>query len=260
MKIIIDTDAQTLATSEAGSEERVGLYTKSAFETVSRQWLRIGWSLSYFNNFAWLGHAIRQFPEDLVRVQEVIYRLKPDVIIETGVFQGGSLIFNASICEAIKKGRVVGVDINVPRELRERIAGHNLAQRISLIEGDSRSPEVVAKVAAAIHSYDEVVMVILDSAHTSVHVRRELEAYSHFVTPGSYIVVQDASMEDLANVPGGSSEWRWDHPGTAANEFLACHSEFIREQPPWTTHWGELTENVTCWPGGWLRKQEPNSK
>ena len=117
----------------------------------------------------WFGHAIRQQPEDLVRVQEVLYRVRPDVIIETGIFQGGSLMFYASLCEAMKKGRVVGIDLRIPADVRERISGHSLGPRISLIEGDSASPEVAIKAAAAIGA-DDVVMVILDSCHTNDHV------------------------------------------------------------------------------------------
>ena len=255
MKIVIDTAARTLTTVDEGAERTAGLYTKAAFEAISRQWVRVGWSLRYYHNFSWFGHSILQMPEDLLRIEEVLYRVRPDVIVETGVFQGGSLLFYATLCEALGKGRVIGIDQQIPTGLREAMERHVLARRISLIEGDSVSPEVTGCVAASIRP-EECVLVLLDSCHTRKHVARELECYSRLVTPGSYIVAADGIIRDLADVPGGEAEWLSDNPLTAAAEFAAGHPEFVEEQPPWLFHEGELTENVTYWPGGWLRRVE----
>jgi cephalosporin hydroxylase len=253
VKIIIDTVARNLTTVDGGSERTLNLYSKAAFEAISREWVRVGWSLRYYNNFSWFGHAVLQLPEDLVRLQEVVYRVRPDVIVETGVFGGGSLMFHATLCQALGKGRVIGIDKHIGADQREAISGHLLGSRIALVEGDSVSPEVVGRVGEMIRP-KESVLVILDSGHTREHVARELECYSRFVTPGSYIIATDGIMRELADVPGGQPEWKSDNPLAAANEFAARHPEFRQLQPAWLLHEGELTQNVTYWPGAWLER------
>ena len=253
MKIIIDTAARNLTTVDGGSERTCNLYSKAAFEAISREWVRVGWSLRYYNNFSWFGHAVLQLPEDLVRLQEVVYRVRPDVIIETGVFGGGSLMFHATLCQALGKGRVIGIDKHIDASQRESIQGHLLGSRISLVEGDSVSAEVVSRVGQMIRP-GESVLVILDSGHTKEHVARELECYSRLVTPGSYIIATDGIMRELADVPGGQPEWVSDNPVSAANEFAARHPEFRQQQPAWLFREGELTENITYWPGAWLER------
>jgi len=253
VKIIIDTAARNLTTVEGGSERTLNLYSKAAFEAISREWIRVGWSLRYYNNFSWFGHAVLQVPEDLVRLQEVVYRVRPDVIVETGVFGGGSLMFHATLCQALGKGRVIGIDKHIGAEQREAICRHLLGSRISLLEGDSVSPDVLGRVGEMIQP-KESVLVILDSGHTRDHVARELECYSRIVTPGSYIIATDGIMRELADVPGGQPEWTSDNPLAAANEFAARHPEFRQQQPAWLFHEGELTENVTYWPGAWLER------
>ncbi len=254
MKYIIDTEARTFTLEGDGAARTHGLYTKEAFEELSRQWLRVGWSLRYYHNFAWMERPILQLPEDLVRMQEVFCQVQPDLMIETGVFQGGSLLYHATLCEALGNGRVVGVDISVPAEVRQALANHRLAPRIALIEGDSTNPDVVGQVKNLQRS-GETTLVFLDSDHSREHVRRELEAYAPLVTPGSYVVVADGNMPDLADVPGGEAGWRSDNPAAAVNDFLSQHSEFESVRPSWPSHEGPLTENVTYWPGGWLRRR-----
>jgi cephalosporin hydroxylase len=151
------------------------------------------------------------------------------------------------------KGRVVGIDQHIDAGQREAICSHLLGSRIALVEGDSVSPEVVGQVGRMI-APGESVLVILDSAHTKEHVARELECYSRFVTTGSYIIAADGIMRELADVPGGQPEWTSDNPLAAANEFAARHPEFRQQQPAWLFHDGELTENVTYWPGAWLER------
>ena|SRR6202049_4230242 len=253
MKIVIDTTAGTLKQVVDGSETSVGLYTKAAFEALSREWVRVGWSLKYYHNFSWFGLPILQLPEDLLRLQEVVYELRPDVIVETGVFRGGSLLFHATLCQALGRGRVIGIDREIAAADREAISRHLLGSRITLLEGDSTDPGTVADVKRLAGSA-EPVLVILDSCHTREHVARELECYSPFVTKGSYIVATDGIMRDLVDVPGGMPAWKSDNPLEAATEFAARHPEFRQEQPRWLFHDGELTENVTYWPGAWLKK------
>lgn len=253
MKLLIDTEAKTLHIDNADQQETISLYSKEAFEAISHQWLKIGWNQKYPYTFSWMGRPVIQLPEDMIRIQEVIYRVKPDVIIETGVAHGGSLIYYASLCKAMEKGRVIGIDIEIRPHNRKAIEAHELFGYITLVEGSSTSPEIVSNIKKMVCP-GETVLVILDSNHTKQHVADELDAYHDLVTPGSYIVATDGSMKDLYDVPRGMSTWEWDHPTAAAAEFAQLHPEFVLEQPQWPFNESELTENITHWPGAWLRR------
>lgn len=254
MKLLIDTESKTLGIEDGNDIRNLPLYSEEAFGLVSHQWLKVGWNQKYPYTFSWMGRPIIQLPEDMVRVQEVIYRIKPDVVIETGVAHGGSLIFYASLLKSMEKGRVIGIDIEIRPYNREAIEVHELADYISLVEGSSSAPDVVAKVKGMV-APDEKVMVILDSNHTFMHVAEELEAYHDLVTPGSYIVATDGSMKDLFDVPRGSVDWKWNNPAAAAVEFAHRHPEFVIEQPQWPFNESNLTESITHWPGAWLRRR-----
>lgn len=254
MKLIIDTNVKTLHKEEDGNSFRFDLYSKAAFELLSHIWLKVGWSQKYPYTFSWLGRPIIQIPEDILRAQEVIYCVQPDVIVETGIAHGGSLVFYASLCKAMGKGRVIGVDVEIRPHNRAAIQAHELFPYITLVEGSSVDPVIVQQVKSLVRS-DETVIVFLDSSHTKQHVLAELEAYHGLVTPGSYIVATDGSMQDLADVPRGRPEWAWDNPAAAAAEFPQKHPEFVLEQPAWPFNESGLRENVTHWPGAWLRRK-----
>lgn len=253
MKLTIDTSAQTLRREDGNNAEEIPLYSKAAWELLSREWVRVGWNQRYQYTFSWFGRPVIQLPEDLVRIQEVIYAVKPDVVIETGVAHGGSLIYYATICQAVGKGRVIGIDIEIRPHNRRAIEAHELAHRIALVEGSSTDPGVVAKVKGLVKP-GESVLVLLDSNHTKQHVAAELEAYHDLVTPGSYLVATDGIMQDLADVPRGNPDWKWDNPSAAAEEFAARHPEFVLDQPPWPFNESELGVNITHWPQAWLRR------
>ena len=254
MRIVIDTETRTLVLNSGHAQREIPLYSKEAFELLSQQWLKVGWNQKYPYTFSWMGRPIIQLPEDLIRVQEMVYRVRPDVLIETGVAHGGSLIFYASIFKAMGQGRVIGIDVEIRPHNRSAIEAHELFPMITLIEGSSVEADVVKQVASLVGS-DEKVMVILDSNHTKHHVLSELEAYHGLVTPGSYIVATDGSMRELYDVPRGNSEWKWDNPSEAAAEFAKCHPKLILEQPNWPFNESDLTQNITHWPGAWLRKK-----
>lgn len=253
MKIIIDTHKNTLMMDNNQEIEILDLYSKQAFEVISRQWVRVGWNQKYQYTFSWMGRPVIQLPEDLLRIQEVIYQIKPDVIVETGIAHGGSLIFYASICKAMGKGRVIGIDIDIRNHNRIAIESHPLKELITLIEGGSTSPEVVSLVNMLITPGDSV-LVILDSNHSYKHVLHELETYSDFVTPGSFIIATDGIMEDLADVERGNPAWCSDNPQTAVKEFLEKNHNFELKKPSWFFNESELTENITHWPNAWLRR------
>jgi len=254
MKLTIDTTERKLI-SETEAETRIlELYSKEAFELISRQWLKVGWNQKYPYTFSWLDRPIVQLPEDMIRAQEVIYRVRPDVIIETGVAHGGSLIYYASLCKVIERGHVIGIDIEIRPHNRRAIESHEISRLITLVEGSSTSSEVVQNVHSLVKP-GEVVLVILDSNHSKQHVADELEAYCDLVTTDSYIVATDGLMKDLHDSPKGRAEWEWDNPAAAAAEFVVSHPEFVLEQPAWPFNESDLTENVTHWPGAWLRRK-----
>ena len=253
MKIIIDDEEKILAVETSDKRKTVPLYSKEAFEIISHQWLKMGWNEKYVYTFSWMGRPIIQLPEDMIRIQEVIYRIKPDVIVETGVAHGGSLIYYASLCKAMEKGRIIGIDIEIRSHNRTAIENHELASYITLIEGDSTDATIVNQVKALVKP-NETVLVILDSNHAKRHVLKELNAYSSLVTKDSYIVATDGSMKDLHDVPRGDTEWIWDNPTDAALEFATENPEFVVEQPEWVFNESELTENITHWPGAYLRR------
>ena len=254
MRLIIDTTAQTLSCDEAGQSLTLPLYSDKALELITREWVRVGWNQKYSYSYSWLGVPIIQLPQDMVRIQEVIYRVRPDVIVETGVAHGGSLVFYASLCHAIGKGRVIGVDIKIHPRNRSAIQSHALADLIRLIEADSTSPEALHEVRSLVKP-GESVLVLLDSCHTKAHVLAELERYGPLVTPGSYLVATDGIMGDLHDVPRGQSEWNWDNPTAAAAEFARNHAEFALENPPWPFKENTLASDATYWPGAWLRRR-----
>lgn len=254
MKLNIDTEKQTLLVIDGGHQESHPLYSKKAFELLSMQWMKVGWNQKYPYTFSWMGRPVIQLPEDMIRTQEVIYRIKPDVIIETGVAHGGSLIYYASLCKAMGKGRVIGIDIEIRPYNRKAIEEHEMFNLISLVEGSSTDPKIVNQVKSMVNP-GEVVLVILDSNHTKQHVANELLAFHDLVTIGSYIVATDGSMKDLHDVPRGKKDWTWNHPTAAAKEFADSHPEFVIEQPAWPFNESALTENITHWPGAWLKRK-----
>jgi cephalosporin hydroxylase len=253
MKWTVDTDAQELRLTTATGVEVLPLYSREAFEYLSREWVRLGWNQKYTYTFSWLGRPMIQLPEDMVRLQEVIYRVNPDVVVETGVAHGGSLIFHATLCKAMGRGRVIGVDIEIRPHNREAIERHPLSPLITLVEGSSVDPETVGRVRALVRP-DETVLVVLDSNHSKAHVAAELEAYAPMVSRGSYLVATDGLMEDLAGVPRGQAGWAADNPSAAAREFAARRHDFELEQPEWPFNESELRRNVTHWPDAWLRR------
>ena len=253
MRIVIDTAAGTLQAQREDGTRDLGLYTPEAFSILSDQWVRIGWSLKYTYGFTWLGRPIIQLPDDLIRVQEVIWDVKPDVIVETGVAHGGSLVFYAGLCKILGRGRVIGIDIEIRPHNRKAITEHPLASYITLVEGSSVAPDVVGRVRSMVRE-QERVLVLLDSNHSKEHVAAELEAYHTLVTPGSYIVATDGVMRQLPDVPRGRPEWAWDHPAAAAAEFAARHPEFVLGPPPRPFNEGAVTDAVTHWPDAWLRR------
>jgi cephalosporin hydroxylase len=253
MKLSIDTERQTVVIEEGGVPREVPLYSNEAFAHLSRLWRNVGWNQKYTYGFAWLGRPIIQLPEDMVRIQEVIHRVQPDVLVETGVAHGGSLVFYASLFKAIGRGRVIGVDVEIRPKNRQAIEQHPLFGAITLVEGSSTAPEIVRAVREQIRP-EERVLVVLDSNHSKAHVARELELYAPLVSQGSYIIATDGIMEDLHDVPRGRAEWRTDNPSAAAREFVATNPDYRLEEPPFAFDETLGHLQITHWPDAYIRR------
>lgn len=204
-----------------------GLRGDTDLQGMSRVWIREIARHRYAYNFTWLGRPIIQFPQDMVAIQEIVWRTQPDLIVETGVAHGGSLIHSASLLHLLGgNGRVVGVDIDIRPHNRVEIERHPLAGRIDLVQGSSVTLETIEEVRRLANGRKRI-MVILDSNHTHEHVLAELELYSPLVSKGNYLVVMDTIIEDM---PAGSFPGRpWDkgnNPKTAVNRFLKTNSRF----------------------------------
>jgi cephalosporin hydroxylase len=253
MKLTIDTEAAIVTVEDGRGRREMPLASAEAFAAVSAAWLRAGWDTKYVYSFTWLGRPIIQLPEDMVRLQEVIYQLKPDVIVETGIAHGGSLVFYAGLCRLMGKGRIVGVDIEIRPHNRAALEAHSLKDLITLIEGDATSPAVAAQVKANIKP-GETVLVLLDSNHTKRHVMAELDSFSPLVSVGSYIVAMDGIMELVAGGPRTEPGWRTDNPRQAVLEWVKRNPAFVIDEPIFAFNEGLVRERVTYWPDAFLKR------
>jgi cephalosporin hydroxylase len=250
-------DAPTLILRSAdGTETTLPLYSAATFRLLSELWLKAGWNARYPYTFSWSGLPIFQTGDDLVRLQELIWQTQPDVIVETGVGEGGGQAFYASLCAARGRGRVIGVEQDLQRSNRSRLTEHPLIARYcTLIAGNSSDPSVFSQVRALIQPA-ESVLVILDSRHTRAHVRAELELWSQLVPVHGWIVVCDTSFAVLHTTPNGRAQWATDHPLAAIADFLAAHPGFRQRQPAWPFNQSQLTADDTPshLAGGWLQR------
>lgn len=239
--------------------------TDSSLRNTAAAFMRESIRSQYSYNFLALGRPVIQYPQDIVAVQELIWRIKPDLVIETGVAHGGSLILSASMlalldyCEAVKAGRpldpmatrrrVLGIDIDIRGHNRAAIEAHPMSHRIDMLQGSSIAAEMISEVRKRA-THHERIMVFLDSNHTHDHVLAELEAYAPLVSPGSYCVVFDTVIEDL---PAGMYPNRpWDvgnNPKTAVHNFLSRNNDFQIDADM------DAKLLITVAPGGYLRRR-----
>jgi cephalosporin hydroxylase len=212
-------------------EERIDSYAANEpLKQAAAQFNTVSNSSQYSYNFSWMGRPIIQYPQDMIAMQELIWDLKPDLIIETGIAHGGSLIFYASILELIGKGEVLGIDIDIRAHNKSAIEAHPMFKRIKMVQGSSVSTEIVEQVRSYAHG-KQSVLVCLDSNHTHDHVLEELKFYSPLVTVGSYIVVFDTIVEDLPDGYLPDRPWgKGNNPKTAVREFLKSNTGFEIDQ------------------------------
>lgn len=226
-----------------------GLAADKDVQALSRIWMREITPYKYAYNFTWLGRPIIQFPQDMLALQEIVWNVQPDLIIETGIAHGGSLIYSASLLQLIGgEGKVLGIDIDIRPHNKEAILAHPLAHRIEMLEGSSISDEmaeIVRKRAAGCKS----VLVILDSNHTHEHVLKELQIYAPLCTIGSYVIVYDTLVEDMPpHLQPTDRPWGiGNNPKTAVREYLKSTERFVIDK--------ELQAKLllTVAPDGWLK-------
>ena len=221
-----------------------------ALKELTREWFARASVRKYSYNFTWLGRPIIQFPQDIVALQEIVWSVQPDLIIETGIAHGGSLIFYASMLQLIGgNGEVLGIEVDIREQNRAEIVRHPLFHRIRMIEGSSVDPAVVRQVEDFVRARNKRhVMVVLDSLHTHEHVLAEMKLYSSFVTKGSYLVALDTIIEDMP--PGFSADRPWgpgNSPRTAVEQFLKHNRRFEVDRA--------IPDKllITVAPGGYLR-------
>ncbi|MFZ6766996.1 cephalosporin hydroxylase family protein [Undibacterium sp. Di26W] len=219
---------------EAERDQRIEqLGQDSEFQEQSRSWLEQSMRRQYVYNFSWLGRPIIQNPIDMVAMQEIIWSVQPDLIIETGIAHGGSIIYSASLlelnaaCGGSADALVVGIDIDIRQHNKDAILQHPMARRIQMLEGSSVSPDIVQQVQAIAHGKQRIV-VFLDSNHTHEHVLAELQAYAPLVSKDSYCVVFDTFVEDVPADVFDNRPWQpGNSPKTAVHEYLKTHPEFV---------------------------------
>jgi len=204
------------------------------FLRLSKKWILQSLKYEYSYHFKWLGRPIIQYPQDIIATQEIIWNTKPDLIIETGIARGGSMIFNASILEMLGKGRVVGIDIDIRKHNKVAIKKHPLSKRITMIQGSSIDSKIIDKVRKIAKSKKKI-LVFLDSNHTYEHVLEELRQYSSFVKKNSYIIVFDTIADDIPNDWWGSRlpmrPWNQkNNPKLAVKKFLNENKRFVVDE------------------------------
>lgn len=219
------------------------------FRSLSKAWMTKSVERKYSYQFDWLGRPIIQYPQDLIAIQEIIWKVKPDLIIETGIARGGSLIFYASLLSLLGgKRKVLGIDIELRSHNRRAIRNHPLSKKILIIEGSSVDPVTLKKVAAIAKQYKKM-LVILDSNHTHDHVLQELQSYSGFVSKGSYLIVLDTVIDELPDAIFRGRPWKkGNSPKSAVNVFLRDHPQF---QPNRVM---DQKLQISVAPGGYLKK------
>jgi cephalosporin hydroxylase len=225
---ITETDSSIILKNENGQEE-VKLYTKEGFEMLSNLWIKVAAEFKVNYELTWLGRPIIQFGSDMIMLQELIWEVKPDIFIETGIAHGGSLIYTASLFEMIGNGRVIGIDIDIREHNKVAILAHPMFKRISMIEGSSVADSTILALEKQLES-GKKIMVMLDSNHSREHVLNEINLYSKYIPVGSYLIVQDGAQKWVADIPRGKAEWMDDNPLNAIDDFLKVNSDFVVDE------------------------------
>jgi len=235
-----------ITVQDENKTESVDLYSEQGLTLIAGLWVKLCAQYKFTHDITWMGVPIIQLPEDVVMMQELIWKIRPDVIVECGLAHGGSALFYASLLELIGKGFVIGIDVEIRQYNKIVIQNHPLSHRVKMMQCDSASEEAVTRVKELIKPSDRV-MVVLDSNHSKEHVAKELALYNGLVTPGSYLVAMDGAMAFVWDMPDAKPGWKEDNPLRAIEEFMKDNKAFEIDE-----HYTRL--KVTANPKGFLRK------
>ena len=244
MKISLSTK------SDDGSEHReVDLYSAEGLALAAELWLKASCHHRIMYEPTWMGIPIIQYPTDMVMMQELLWKVRPDFVIEAGVAHGGSCVLHASILELIGKGQVIGIDVEIRKYNETAIKNHSMSKRIQLIEGSSVDPVTITAVKKFVTPGSRCV-VVLDSNHSYEHVKKEIALYKDFVGADGYLIVMDGAQEWAASLPNGKPDWASDNPLRAIREFIEA------ENGSWVidNHYNRM--HITSSPMGFLKRND----
>jgi cephalosporin hydroxylase len=229
----------------------ISLYSPEGFAALSQLWLKVGWSVGYPFAQSWMGFPLIQLPQDVMRMQALITQEQPTLIIETGVSGGGSMALYAHLALAYGGAKVIGIEKNPRVQQMEALIAHPiLGPHITVIQGDSADPVIVSRLREHTQPHHwRRVCVILDSSHRYDHVLKELRLYGPLVTVGSFMMVMDGSLKDMAHIPHGKPRWETDNPHRAVQDFLQESHHFVLDQQGMGPH-----PDITLCPQGLLRR------
>jgi cephalosporin hydroxylase len=229
IKNYITEPGSSIILKNKNGQDEVSLYSQEGLEMLSNLWIKVAAEFKLNYELKWLGRPIIQFGSDMVMLQELIWEVKPDIFIETGIAHGGSLIYTASLFEMIGNGKVIGIDVEIREHNRVAIVAHPMYKRISMIEGSSVDDSTILALEKQLE-LGKKIMVMLDSNHSRNHVLNEMKLYSKYVPVGSYLIVQDGAQKWVADIPRGKPEWIDDNPLNAIDDFLKTNSDFVVDE------------------------------
>lgn len=251
MDIDAEAGAEIILRTKEGTETAVALYSHDGVELLTALRLKQMAQFKTMYEPTSLGMRVIQVPNDIVAMQELIWKVQPDAIVEIGIAHGGSLVMYAGLCELIGRGKVLGIDVEIREENRVNIEKHALSDRIELLECSSLEHEAIRHAQQFCRNAEETI-IILDSNHAADHVRQEMDLYADLVSANGYLVVMDGGQAFVSDIPRGNADWKLDNPLTAIHQFLEKNSGF--EIDPHFTRFG-----VTSCPDGFLRRKPKSS-
>jgi cephalosporin hydroxylase len=252
MKLLIDTNSKKINISEEQDSHNLNLYTKKAFTKISNFWLEYIWNQKYTYRFTWLGFPIIQLPDDIINIQELIFKEKPKYIIETGVAHGGSVIFYASLIKLLNLKKVVGIEKKIKKKNLINLHRSPLKKYFKIIQGDSTSDKVINKVKNIIKK--NKTLLILDSNHSSEHVYKELVSYSKILQKNCIIVATDGIVDVMKFAPRRLKYNKNGGPVLAIKKFLSKDKKFKKINPTNLFNESNVSQNMTHWQYGWMKK------
>jgi len=252
MKFLINSDIKKITVFRENKSNFFNLYSSKAFKIISNFWLEYIWNQKYTYRFTWLGFPIIQLPDDIINIQELIFKERPDYVVETGVAHGGSIIFYASLLKILNKGKVIGIEKEFKKKNLDKLKKNFLKKYFELIESDSTNKDLIRKLKRRLDG--KKVIIILDSNHSYHHVFKELNLYSEIIKKGSYIIVTDGIIDVMKFAPRRIKYQKNYGPLKAINEFLLENNKFKKIQPINLFNESKVFKNISHWPDGWLKK------